>query len=93
MIVNHPEDYCHRCLGRNLIWHMQNDVWNAVMREEGADGPWKWNEIICPQCFAELFEAKYGGVALLVTIDFNTVGAQRFAALSASAHPEGDNRS
>ena len=26
-IVNHPEEYCHRCLGPNLSWYIDNAVW------------------------------------------------------------------
>lgn len=49
----HPEDYCHRCGGRNVkSWHAPSPVWNAVMEYVGGDE--QWNGIICPQCLAEL---------------------------------------
>lgn len=44
----HPEDFCHRCGGRNIYsWHAPNDVWNRVVGD-------RWNGIVCPQCFTEL---------------------------------------
>jgi ribosomal protein L40E len=47
----HPEDYCHRCGARNVSsWAVDADEW----RTAGIDG--RWNEIICPQCFAELWQ-------------------------------------
>lgn len=67
MIVTHPEDYCHRCLGKNLSWSMDNETWNAVMR--GPDAPeYTWGEIICPQCFAELYEAKFGFRNFIISV-------------------------
>jgi hypothetical protein len=50
----HPEDYCHRCGGPNVSWFVDSPVWNAVMRPDGPDSPWRWQEIICPPCFIEL---------------------------------------
>lgn len=51
----HPEDYCHRCGARNLkSWAVDSACWNAA----GIDG--RWNEIICPQCFAELWQEATG---------------------------------
>jgi hypothetical protein len=50
----HPEDYCHRCGMPNISWHIDGDVWSAVMRPDGHEAPWKWNEIICPVCFVQL---------------------------------------
>lgn len=79
----HPEDFCHRCFGRNLSWWCDPDVWNAVMRPEGPDSPWRWNEIICPACFAELFIAKFGRASLTFTVDENTIGGKKFAAENA----------
>ena len=79
----HPEDYCHRCGGRNVSWWMDNDAWNAVMRPEGIDSPWRWNEIICPACFAELFVAKYGLTSFAINPDTNTIGGRKFAAENA----------
>jgi len=50
----HPEDYCHRCGGRNVYsWHAPDDVWNTVVAG-------RWQEIICPQCFTDL--AREAGV-------------------------------
>lgn len=50
------EDYCHRCGGRNPMWSAASPLWNEVMRGGDIDGPWRWDEIICPSCFAELAE-------------------------------------
>lgn len=52
--AEHPEDYCHRCGGPNLPWWTPSPIWNAVMGypDQAHDG------IVCPQCFAELAEAK-----------------------------------
>lgn len=55
--TGHPEDHCHRCGGPNVSWYAPSPLWNAVMRGGSIDGPWQWNEIICPLCFAELAEA------------------------------------
>lgn len=78
-IVNHPEDYCHRCLGPNLSWWIDSDVWNDIMRPPGQE-TWLWSEIICPACFAELFEAKYGGASFELRLSHETRGARAFAA-------------
>lgn len=44
----HPEDFCHRCGGRNVYsWNAPNDIWNMVV---GMN----WEGIVCPQCFTEL---------------------------------------
>lgn len=75
-----PEDYCHRCGGRNLSWWIDSDAWNAVMRADGPDAPWKWNEIICPACFAELFEEKFPMTSFRLSLDERTRGARQFAA-------------
>ena len=49
-----PESYCHRCGGPNVIWYAPSPLWNEVMRDGDINGPWKWDEIICPTCFAVL---------------------------------------
>lgn len=46
---DHPEHYCHRCNGRNISWHTDNDMWNDL-----GDG------IVCPICLDELHYEKYG---------------------------------
>ena len=53
----HPEDYCHRCGGRNASWHVDSDRFNAAM---GPPTLHRWNGIICPGCFVELHEAATG---------------------------------
>jgi len=47
---DHPEHYCHKCNGRNIIWNVDNKLWNAVMGNH--------SDILCPICFIELAEAK-----------------------------------
>lgn len=74
----HPEDFCHRCGGRNLSWWTEPESWNAIMRQDGPDAPWQWNEIICPQCFAELWEMFYPGTSWHLWFDPETRGGQHF---------------
>jgi len=57
----HPESYCHRCGGANVSWSAPSPLWNQVMRGGDIDGPWEFDEIICPTCFAVLAEER--GVA------------------------------
>jgi hypothetical protein len=76
----HPEDFCHRCYGRNISWWTDSDVWNLIMRPDGPDSPWLWHEIICPQCFAELVETRFPLVAWHVYMDENTRGAKAIRA-------------
>lgn len=54
--VAHPEDHCHRCGGPNVIWSAPSPLWNEVMRGGDINGPWQYEEIICPTCFAVLAE-------------------------------------
>ena len=77
-VTQHPEDYCHRCLNPNLSWFIDPAVWNPVMRPEGDDAPWRWNEIICPQCFAELFEEKFGPTSFELRLHPETRGGKAF---------------
>ena len=58
-VAPHPEDYCRRCGGPNLSWYTPGGTWDPVMRAEPG-APWKWNEIICPPCFASLHEQTHG---------------------------------
>lgn len=83
IIVNHPEEFCHRCLGVNFSWHIDSDVWNAVMRPEGQE-EWLWSEIICPQCFAELFEERFGLAHFELRLSPDTIGARAYL----SSRPE-----
>lgn len=46
----HPEDYCHICQGKNIVWHADNDLWNKVVDNKGL--------ICCPICFIEMVEKK-----------------------------------
>lgn len=54
----HPEEYCHRCGGKNVwSWHVDSDRFNVAM---GPPSEHQWNGIICPGCFVELHEASTG---------------------------------
>jgi hypothetical protein len=54
----HPEDYCHRCGGRNVSsWFVDSDRFNAAL---GPSGNHPFNGIVCPGCFVELHEAATG---------------------------------
>lgn len=53
----HPEDYCHRCGGRNAPWHVDSDRFNAAM---GLPSEHRWQGIICTGCFVELHESATG---------------------------------
>ena len=54
----HPEDFCHRCGTRNMLWYATRDDWDAATSawatETGREG------ICCPQCFAELHKEQTG---------------------------------
>jgi len=67
----HPEDYCHRCGHPNMCWFISSEFWNPVMRPTWhATTTWRWNEIICPQCFAELAGERFGtGIWQLVPFE------------------------
>lgn len=67
----HPESYCHRCGGPNVAWHAPSPLWNEVMRGGDINGPWKWDEIICPTCFAVL--AREAGIATRFRVDATDV--------------------
>ena len=41
-VRSHPEDWCQRCGGRNRVWFVQNELWNA----HHADF-----NILCADCF------------------------------------------
>jgi hypothetical protein len=41
----HPEDTCQQCGGPNIVWFAPNEVWNAVMPDDGG--------ILCPACFVK----------------------------------------
>ncbi len=47
----HPESYCHKCGGKNITWHTDNDLWNRVVEEESP-------QILCPICFTEMAKEK-----------------------------------
>lgn len=77
----HPEDYCHRCDGPNISWSTPSEVWDPVMRPGGHNTTeWLWNEIICPVCFAELFEQRFPKTSWRLTPDEATIGGRAFRA-------------
>ena len=76
----HPEDYCHRCGGRNILWSAPSEVWNPVMRPGGDKSGWLWNEIICPSCFGLLFVERFPETSFVLTIHADSRGAKKFRA-------------
>lgn len=54
----HPEDWCHKCGGRNPKWCASAEDWKvataAWAAETGREG------ICCPACFANMFEQATG---------------------------------
>lgn len=73
----HPEAFCHRCRGRNVVWLAEDNLWNDVMRDGSIDGQWKWNEIICPICFIELAREKGYKRRTFATIYMQSVDADK----------------
>jgi hypothetical protein len=67
----HPESYCHRCGGPNVVWSASSPLWNEVMRGGDINGSWQWDEIICPTCFMALAES--AGIASLFYVDAERV--------------------
>lgn len=52
----HPEEYCHRCGGRNVpSWSVDSDRWNMATGE----GTFR-DVIMCPGCFVSLHENATG---------------------------------
>ncbi len=43
--AGHPEAICQLCGRENMVWHAENELWNAVDPSKG---------IICPVCFKRL---------------------------------------
>lgn len=53
-----PEDYCHRCGGRNpSSWFVDSDRFNTAF---GPPMNHPYNGIVCPGCFVEAHEAATG---------------------------------
>lgn len=61
MGADHPESYCHLCLGPNISWSAPSPLWNEVMRGGSINGRELHDGIVCPTCFATMAEAQ--GVA------------------------------
>lgn len=49
----HPEDFCNKCGGPNIIWFAPNELWNKHARDHG-------HNILCPICFTQLVEQHEG---------------------------------
>lgn len=49
----HPEDFCHRCGGKNLNWFVDSDRFNLAMGQPDVQ---PFNGIVCPGCFVTLHE-------------------------------------
>jgi hypothetical protein len=75
--TNHPEDYCHRCGGKNYCWSAPSPLWNMVMRDNQQLEANGWG-IICPMCFMELYENKFGEAIFTIvpmsTFNNNDIG-------------------
>lgn len=56
----HPETWCHRCGGPNIVWCAPSPLWNAVMRGNDINGTDEHDGIVCPTCFAQLAEDRVG---------------------------------
>lgn len=53
----HPEDYCHRCGGKNVeSWWVDSDRWQAAF----PNGDAEYNGIVCPGCFVDLHKEHTG---------------------------------
>lgn len=50
----HPEDFCHRCGNRNIVWWTDSDRFNLALGHYAIDP--EWQGIICVSCFVELHE-------------------------------------
>ncbi len=54
----HPEDYCHRCGGRNVgSWFVDSDRFDAAF---GSPSEHPYQGIVCPGCFVEAHEQATG---------------------------------
>lgn len=74
MADDRPEETCRRCGGANVIWCAPSPLWNAVMRGGSIDGPWEFNELICPACFITLAEER--GIAGEFVVDARVVSVE-----------------
>lgn len=54
----HPEDYCHRCGGRNVSsWWVDSDRFNLAF---GPPEQHPYQGIVCPGCFVDAHEKASG---------------------------------
>lgn len=64
----HPEQFCHRCGNKNLRgWHAETEQWYQAMQVRDTDG----GGIVCPICFAELWEGQTGLTRILWTLSID----------------------
>jgi hypothetical protein len=54
----HPESYCGRCGGPNIVWTAPSPLWNAVIRGGSINGDEIYDGIVCPTCFAVIAEGR-----------------------------------
>ena len=52
----HPETFCHRCGHRNMNWWTEGDDWATATDDLSR----RELEILCPPCFAALWEQATG---------------------------------
>ena len=52
----HPETFCHRCGHRNMNWWTEGDDWATATDDLSR----RELEILCPPCFADLWEQATG---------------------------------
>ena len=71
----HPEDFCHRCGHRNITWYvMDAEAWQIAVRNQ----PRLVSEILCPVCFALLYEANGGpGVHMWELVQYRKPAPRR----------------
>ncbi|WCB94471.1 hypothetical protein DSM104299_03208 [Baekduia alba] len=73
-MAEHPETTCRRCGGPNVSWFAPSPLWNAVMRGGSIDGPWEFDELICPTCFCILAEER--GIASTWRVHAETINVE-----------------
>lgn len=51
----HPEDYCHKCGGPNVVpWFTASELWNIAVPEKVR------GTVLCPRCFVIAYEKATG---------------------------------
>ena len=52
--MNEAEETCEDCGRPNIVWFVDSDRWNTVVRTEGPD------RMLCPSCFVLRWEFATG---------------------------------